>query len=374
MERKYPIHALAHPGGVHALVPGMGRDVRLAGLEKGYFLSKREIPLNPPIPKGHRIKGVSTLVSPSGETLAQWIKTSNAESDADMLAHLLEELPARVPKRKGRIVKPRGKLDADLLAVYPLGDPHVGLLAWAPETGADFDLKIAEALMVGAMRDLVMRGPRAKKALIINLGDFFHADNNDNHTTKGDHTLDVDSRTPRILQVGMRIMIALIDAALEHHEQVTVDNRIGNHDGYTSIMLSIGLSAYYHNEPRVTIPVTVSHRAYYEHGCNLIGVTHGDRASGEKLGAIMAAEKPEAWGRTTERVWYTGHVHHRDVKEYVGVRVESFRTLAGRDSWHAAQGYKAGRDLHRIILHKTDGELSREIVNVAALLRRAEKK
>ena len=320
-----------------------------------------------PIPEHHTVKGVSTLLDAGGNIRAQWLKTADRRSEPEIIAQLVRELPATFTPRKGKIAAPTNTRD-DLMAVYPLGDPHVGLLAWAKETGDDFDLKIAEDLMVRAMRDLVLRGPRAREALIANLGDFFHADNVDNHTTHGSHMLDVDGRTPRVLQVGVAILGSLIDAALEHHERVTVDNRIGNHDAYTAICLAIAMRERYRNEPRVSVPIPESHRAFFEFGQNLIGITHGDRAKANDLGAIMAAERPEAWGRTKHRVWYTGHVHHQSVKEYRGVRVESFRTLAARDSWHAAQGYVSGRDMHRITLHREFGEIGREIVNVQALL------
>lgn len=206
---------------------------------------------------------------------------------------------------------------------------------------------------------------------MINLGDFLHYDNANARTTKGEHSLDTDSRAPKVLAVGLRIMVALIDAALEHHEAVEVDCRIGNHDAHTSLMLSLALAAHYRTEPRVTIPPTVSHRAYHEHGAVLIGTTHGDRAHGEDLAGIMAAEQPEAWGRTRHRYWLCGHVHHTRRQEYRGVIVEAFRTLAASDSWHAAQGYVSGRDMHRIVYHRRHGEVSREVVNVGALLESA---
>ena len=149
---------------------------------------------------------------------------------------------------------------------------------------------------------------------------------------------------------------------------VTVDNRIGNHDSHTSLMLSLALGAYYRNEPRVSVPPTVRHRAYYERGSVLIGTTHGDRAKPDDLAAIMAAEQPAAWGRTKHRYWLTGHIHHQTRKEHRGCVVESFRTLAAADSWHSAQGYISGRDMHRIVYDVRHGEVSREIVNVGALL------
>lgn len=45
--------------------------------------------------------------------------------------------------------------------------------------------------------------------------------------------------------------------------------------------------------------------------------------------------------------------------------------LAAADSWHSAQGYVSGRDMHRIVYHREHGEVSREVVNVAAVLRAA---
>lgn len=332
--------------------------------------AKPAVPLDA-LPPGHRLRGVSTLIGKDGETKIQWVKTArDREAPEAVLERLLRELPSKIPVRPTPISPSRlaPRVDPDRLAVYPLGDPHVGLLAWGKETGADFDLQICEDLMVSAMRDLVLRGPRTEKALIVNLGDFFHFDNSAMHTTRGDHALDVDGRAPKVLAVGLRIMVALIDAALEHHAQVTVDNRIGNHDAHTSLMLSIALGAYYRNEPRVTIPPTIRHRDYYEFGKVLIGTTHGDRARVDDLASIMAAEAPEQWGRTTHRCWLVGHVHHSQRKEHRGCTVETFRTLAASDSWHAAQGYVSGRDMHRIVYHRTRGEVSREIVNVAALL------
>lgn len=320
------------------------------------------------IPPGHHVKGVSTSVNAAGEMTQQWIKTAkDHEEREEVLARLLVELSPSMPVRPHAIERMPGPSSSELLAVYPLGDPHVGLLAWAPESGDDFDLERCERLMTAAMRDLVLRGPRTDRALILNLGDFFHADSGARTTTKGT-VVEADTRTPLVLAVGLRIMTTLIDAALEHHRSVVVDNRIGNHDGHTSLMLSVALGAYYRNEPRVSVPATIAHRSYHVHGANLIGVTHGDRAKPESLPEIMAAERPKEWGEARHRVWYVGHVHHSSVKDYRGCRVESFRTLAARDGWHSAEGYVAARDMHRLTLHASNGEISREIVNVPALL------
>lgn len=319
------------------------------------------------IPDRHHVRGVSTLVDADGTVRAQWIKTAADKEDrAQVLERLLADLPTKVPRRPDPIPAAAHHA-ADLMSVYPLGDPHVGLLAWADASGANFDLEGCEALMCGAMRDLVLRGPRSERALIVNLGDFFHYDNAARSTTRGTPQ-DGDTRWPKVLRVGLRIFTTLIDTALMHHKLVDVDCRIGNHDEHSAIMLSVALESFYRNEPRVRIHPTVAHRAYYTFGECLFGTAHGERCKIEELGEVMAAEQPVAWGGSKHRVFFTGHVHHRKVLELRGVMVESFRTLAARDDWHAGQGYIAGRDMHRITYHSKHGEVGREIVNVGSLL------
>jgi hypothetical protein len=78
----------------------------------------------------------------------------------------------------------------------------------------------------------------------------------------------------------------------------------------------------------------------------------------------MAADRPEDWGATDYRVWFTGHIHHQTRKEFPGCVIESFRTLAARDYWHAWKGYRSGQSLSCITLHKEYGEITRSTVDI----------
>lgn len=355
------------------VAPGTVRSWANRGAVPGAYLAAVQalaapggVPVSP-LPEGHAVKGVSSLVRPDGRVALQWVKTrAQIVSREETIRKLLADLPKVTPRRKGRIAAPRGALTSEILAVYPMGDPHVGMLAWAPESGEDFDLKIASDLMRGAIGDLVARGPRSERALLVNLGDFFHSDNHQQTTTAGT-ALDTDGRAAKVLSTGMDLITHTIDRLLEHHGTVIVDCQIGNHDTYSAVMLAIGLRAYYRNEPRARILVDPATRHYHEFGRNLIGTVHGDRTKAEALPEIMAAEQPEAWGRTAHRVWLVGHVHHSSVKDFRGCRVETFRTLAARDAWHAGQGYVAPRDMQRIVLHREHGEISRELCSVGWL-------
>lgn len=332
-------------------------------------LSQASGSLTDQVPEGHTVSGVSTLVSGDGHTLAQWIKTrKESESKEELLQRFIQELPKTVSARTGSIpVPPSDSQAAELLAVYPMGDPHIGMLSWAPETGEDFDLGKAQKIMTTAMRELAGRGPRTHQALIVNLGDFFHSDNEMNRTARSGHTLDVDGRWPKVLQVGIEIMVFMIDQALLHHNKVRVINEIGNHDDHSAMFLSVALNAYYREEPRVEIDMSPSRFHWYRFGKNLLGITHGHNQKHGDLESIMAAERAADWGETLHRFWYCGHIHHSVKREMRGCVIESFRTLSPRDAWAANVGYRSGRDMNRITLHREYGEVGREIVNASYL-------
>src|SRR5437879_2450418 len=79
----------------------------------------------------------------------------------------------------------------NLLSSYPVGDHHTGMLAWALETGSEnYDLKIAEARLAGAVRRLIDVCPPSEQAIIPFLGDFFHYDSYQSVTPTNRHLLD----------------------------------------------------------------------------------------------------------------------------------------------------------------------------------------
>jgi len=317
-----------------------------------------------PSAPGFAIKGTSTYYGEDGSIKGQWVKTKRNEAEAaEVLREFVQELCKDVKPLPP--MSPRTfSSDADLLAVYPMGDPHFGLYAWWQDAGDNFDLGIAEKLTCGAIDRLVTSAPNAQTGLLLNLGDMFHADNQRNVTASG-HQLDVDGRWKKTLQVGLRAMVYCVRRMLEKHERVVFRINGGNHDGHSSYALALMMDCYFHMEPRVEVDLSPATCWYHHFGANLIGSTHGDTIKGTDLVGVMAADQPEAWGQTKHRHWYVGHVHHQDAKEYRGGTVEYFRTLAARDAWHQGQGYRAGRDMRLIVLHREFGEIERHRCDVA---------
>ena len=318
------------------------------------------------VPDPFVVKGVSTYYNKEGKPSGQWVKSQlDAEKREQAIRDFIEVL-AKDIKGLAPITPPPTLLADDLMCVYPQGDPHFGMYSWWQETGDDFDLNIAEKLTCGAIDRLVDSAPNAKIGLLLNLGDMFHADNQQNISKSG-HQLDVDGRWAKVQQVGLKAMLHCIKRLLEKHEQVIFRMNKGNHDGHSSYALSLMISCYFHNEPRVTVELSPAVAWYYKFGKVLIGTTHGDTIKGKDMIAIMAADMPKEWGSTKHRYWYVGHVHHQDTKEYHGGVVEYFRTLAAKDAWHAGQGYRAGRDMRLIVLHKEHGEVERHRCDIGMI-------
>ncbi|UIF90847.1 LysR family transcriptional regulator [Cupriavidus sp. UYPR2.512] len=318
------------------------------------------------VPDGFMVKGVSTYYDEEGKPRGQWVKSAQDPERFEQIMRDFAATMAEGVKGLAPITKPPKVADEDLLCVYPQGDPHFGMYAWWQDAGEDFDLSIAERLTCSAVDRLVASAPPAKTALLLNLGDAFHADNQKNQSQSG-HQLDVDGRWAKVQQVGLRAMLYCVRRLLERHQKVVVRVNRGNHDGHSSYALALMLSCYFHDEPRVEVDLSPAVAWYYRFGKVLIGSTHGDTIKGADMVSLMAADRPQDWGETGHRYWYVGHVHHQDSKEYRGGVVEYFRTLAARDAWHAGQGYRAGRDMRLIVHHREHGEIERHRCDVGML-------
>lgn len=316
-------------------------------------------------PAGYSLKGVSTLVDRDGKVRAQWIKTR--QDQEDRLEAVREALAEITETHAGRLAPlgPPAGVDSDLLAVYPVPDAHIGMYAWAAEAGADFDLRIAEETYAQTQDRLLQSAPRAHRALFVDLGDFMHIDNAQFRTERAGNVLDADSRFAKVVQVAIRLKRRMIDRLLQRHAEVDVWSLAGNHDENTSLALAIAFEAIYEREPRVTISTDPSRFRMLEYGIGLIGAAHGHTSSLKTLPGLMAAQWPEAWGRTQQRIWYTGHVHHDSLQEHPGCLVETLRTASPRDAWTAGRGYLSGRDLKCDVWHKTEGRIARLIQRVA---------
>lgn len=318
------------------------------------------------VPEGHAVKGVSALVDAEGRLVQQWVKTREDSRPEDLRAAITAMFADHVP---ATLTAAPSHTSGEILTVYPIADLHLGLYAWAKETGASYDVDISSDLLRGTVQNLVGRAASSEEAIVLDLGDFFHTDSSKNQTSRSANPLDVDTRYARVLQVGYELIVRAIELALQKHKHVTYRKLPGNHDDETSLMLAISIAAHFRNEPRVTVDTDPSRFFMRRFGKVMIGATHGDMLKMADLAGFMATNWAKEWGETEFRYGFTGHIHHDRSRVANGVKVESFNTLAAKDAWHAGMGFTSPRTAVAITLHKDFGEVDRLTVSLPMLAR-----
>jgi hypothetical protein len=272
---------------------------------------------------------------------------------ADALA---EDLP-RLPKA------PAAKHFADDLAsLYTLTDAHVGALCWHRESGADWDLKIAERTLGGCFEVMLESAPASRLGIVAQLGDFLHQDSMNAVTPTSGHLLDADGRFSKVVRVAVQTLRRVVDGALRKHKHVLVLMAEGNHDLSSSIWLRTMFKALYENEPRVEVIDSPLPYYAYRHGRTMLGWHHGHLRKNDQLPLLFAAQFPTIWGDTVKRYVHTGHRHHVEEREHSGMTVVQHPTLAARDAYAARGGWIAERKASAITYHLDHGEVGRVTV------------
>lgn len=256
--------------------------------------------------------------------------------------YFLEKIHRLVTEHEWKYERPEVPLrpvaTSGLMLEVPIVDLHIAKLAWAPETGHNYDTKIAKKRFMNVIDDVVKRSAGMDfEQVIFPVGnDFFNYDDIAGSTTAGTRQ-DNDSRWQRMFTDGCELLIAAIDI-LSKIAPIKVFQIPGNHDTMTSFYAIALLHAWFRNNDNVEVDINPSTRKYVEFGKNLIGFTHGDK-EGRRLFGNMQVEAAEAWGRTLYREWHTGHLHSEHVKEEHGVKVRRLSSVVSPDAWHAQMGY-----------------------------------
>lgn len=360
-EHKGPTHAAKALGINHSvLIRALDRLEKRAA-KQGYSPAHD---MTRTVPDGFLVKGVSTYYNKDGAPAGQWVKSAvDSERQAEIFREACAAMAETLPRVKPAPL-PKGTSDA-LCNLYTFTDYHLGMLAWGKETGADWDLKIAERTLVSAFAHMIDAAPAASTAFVAQLGDFLHSDGSGGMlpvTPLHQNILDQDGRFSKIVGIAIRVLRRIVDFALERHQRVVVLMAEGNHDMSSSIWLRAMFKALYENEPRVTVIDSESPYYAWQHGANMLGFHHGHLSRKENLPLLFAAKFPAMWGTTTKRVIHTGHQHHKDEKEHTGVTVVQHRTLAANDAHSSRHGYVSERSAQAITYHVEFGEVARNTV------------
>lgn len=315
-----------------------------------------------PVPGTHVAKGVSTLYNDQGQVVQQWVKSDlDKESREALIQEALQGFTDELPRAK-RVAAPKSKLAKTLCNQYLITDYHLGMYAWHEESGDDWDMTIAEQLLLKWFEEAVRSAPEAEQAVFAQLGDFLHFDSLQAVTPTSKNLLDADTRYQKMVRVAIRVLRRVTQMLLEKHKRVHIVMADANHDPAGSAWLRESFAVFYESEPRVTVDVSPDTFYAFQWGETALFYHHGHKVKPEKLAEVFAARFREMFGATKHAYGHCGHLHHRIVVENTLMPIEQHRTLAAKDHYAASHGYMAGRDAAVTTYSREYGEVGRVVI------------
>lgn len=310
-------------------------------------------------PEGFAPKRISNLSDSQGRTIARWdiVEPDKAQQLAAMRAAVeafKEEIPRAEP-----VAAPSVPMRGDLLNFYAITDGHFGSLSWREETGADYDLTLAEQVHVDWFAAAIELSPGAATAVLAQMGDLAHYDGMESKTPTSGHILDADSRFQKVVRVIIRVMRRVIRMLLEKHERVHIVMADANHDPASGVWLREMFASFYEDDPRITVDSSAGTYYAYEHGQTSLFIHHGHRRNIGNVDSVFAGKFRDIYGRTKYSYAHLGHLHSDELKSTNLMKVERHETLAAPDAYAANGGWLSGRSAKVITYSSAHGEVSR---------------
>lgn len=319
---------------------------------------------------GYYAFGKSIYYKETPDTPAHWLRTRvDHQAMQNMLRDAInafyEDLqPIRAPKGPKRY-------DKDIIPWFQIGDAHLGMLAHDAETGANFDLKIAERELSGAFSILFDEAMDCERCVINDLGDFTHYENLAGITEASGNMLDYDGRFPKMIRVYSRVFRSIVEMALRKYRFVDVIVNQGNHSRTNDWWMAELLRAAYGKSGRLNVLDNDNVFVPYRMGETFVLVHHGDKTKPENLSKVMSTDFRQDWGETKYHYIDVGHLHHRNMAiEMQGCTVECWNTLAGRDKWTNDIGARAVQSITRVDRSRTYGDVGRRVLPIDEIRKR----
>jgi hypothetical protein len=349
--------------GTKPVLPGFAIKSIASRTDDGVWVKQTKAPGEAfEVPEGFAHKRISNLSDGQGRTIARWdiVEQDKASSLAAMRAAVdafKEEIPRAEP-----VPAPQQRR-SDLLNQFTVTDLHFGMLSWREETGADYDLRIAEQLLLDWFAAAIDMAPPAATAILAQLGDLLHHDSHESVTPAHRNVLDADSRLQKIIRVVVRTLRRVVGMLLAKHERVHIIMADANHDPASEAWLREMFAAFYEDEPRVTVDSSASTYYVYEHGDVSLFYHHGHRRKIGNVDTVFAGKFREIYGRTKYSFAHLGHLHSDEIKPTNIMKIERHETLAAPDAFAANGGWLSGRSAKVITYHKRFGEVSRWVLS-----------
>lgn len=263
--------------------------------------------------EGFTAHGATVQVSGKGEIVQAWIKQTATELDPEAFIAAIRETVEPYE------YQPEPHPDSSDMLEIPLFDMHWGIAFM------DYYQELLNEVLT------IIRSYNRKKIVVVFGQDFFHNDSIiNNQTTKGTIVEKVDMI--RAVKEGQQFIYAIIDAAIEHADEVSVIYSAGNHDKSISWMFMQVLLERYGPD---IVDDSLLERKVLTYGLNSIMLTHGDskRATVKNLAHIFPIAFPSEFAQASIREIHAGHLHDESDSDVFGVMVRRLSSGGKTDAW-----------------------------------------
>lgn len=226
-------------------------------------------------------------------------------------------------------------LDKNKMIEFPATELHLGKLAWAGDTGQDYDQKIAKDRFRHIIKEVCNEQDIQKaETLFMTIGnDFFNSDTVENTTTKGTYQNN-DLRWKKMFLVGLELYKEALITLRDKFGKIDIQLCQGNHDVMSSYYLYIALSQFFSEDDKIKFSSNLQTTQCYQFGKVAIFTNHGD-TNLKRLIKSIPAEFYEEWGQSTFRELHLGHLHKEVVvDDESGMITRRVGSPSGTDEWH----------------------------------------
>lgn len=247
---------------------------------------------------------------------------------------------------------------SDNMAIFHLSDLHLGKLAWAKETGKNYDVKIAIKMFREALSDLISSSLlfKPEKAYLIIGNDIANYDKAYPfpQTTAGTPQ-EADIRWQKMFTTIIDLYIEAVATLLKVFSHVELVNVPGNHAFQTEYYIGEVLRYKFQDmEQFVTVNNLPESRKYICYGKNLIGLAHGKWEVPANLHSLMSTDPiPEQyWHKSKYRYFYLGDKHHeidyisgksklKVGEDFNSLKIEYATAISLTDSYESTRGWRS---------------------------------
>lgn len=283
------------------------------------------------------------------------INATNDRTVEEVMYEVVQEMIQHAPSYP---TLPRLSRQTGNMIVIDPADVHIGKLARAYETGDEYNSQVAVARVMEGVRSLLAYASfhSAEKIVLTIGGDIMHVDNKRRTTTSGTPQ-DTDVMWYDQYKFALKLYVDIIEQLIPIADVHVVHN-MSNHDNVMGWCLAQNIQAWFNTCKNVTFDVSPNPRKGLLWGRCLVVFTHGEEKE-ERLALSIPHEFRDEWSKASWCNVHKQHIHHKTMKDHMGVTIQTSRSVSGADSWHHAQGYShAPKGIECFVYSKEYGQIA----------------